>query len=50
MGISVFGDFSLLVFFQQVSLRMVKQCAGGFLGILWRLAWVASTGLVPVWV
>ena len=31
MAIGVFGGFSLLAFFQQVSLRMVTHCAGGFL-------------------
>ena len=30
MGISIFGDFSFGIIFQQVSLRMVTHCAGGF--------------------
>ena len=30
MGISIFGDFSFGNIFQQVSLRLVTHCAGGF--------------------
>jgi hypothetical protein len=33
--IGIFGDFSLLAFFQQVSLRLVTHCAGGFFGLDW---------------
>ena len=32
MGISVFGYFSFGNIFQQVSLRLVTHCAGGFVG------------------
>ena len=34
MAISVFGDFSFGIIFQQVSLRMVTHCAGGLLDYL----------------
>jgi hypothetical protein len=30
VGIGVFGDFSFGIIFQQVSLRLVTHCAGGF--------------------
>ena len=32
VGISIFGDFSFGIIFQQVSLRLVTHCAGGFVG------------------
>jgi hypothetical protein len=32
VGVSVFGDFSFGNIFQQVSLRLVTHCAGGFVG------------------
>ncbi len=34
MGIGLFGDFSFGNIFQQVSLRMVTHCAGGFVGFI----------------
>jgi hypothetical protein len=33
VGIGIFGDFSFGIIFQQVSLRMVTHCAGGFFGV-----------------
>jgi hypothetical protein len=30
VGIGIFGDFSFGIIFQQVSLRLVTHCAGGF--------------------
>ena len=45
MGIGIFGYFSFGIIFQQVSLRMVTHCAGGFLGVFVSVGWAGWAGV-----